>query len=420
MRISLICVVAIFCANFCFAEKKSEGDSTLETGVKYFLRSDFDAAKAMFNAIPKTDKVHKAIADYYLGSIEANKGSKTKAYSYFAKAASSELVPMDIRQLSALQFAKLAEENRDFALVVENLAPIAKELKNSSLLDFYIAKAKLERGESSDNFSARLVEEFEKDESDFADAFADFYASGNSVLKKIANPKAISNSAKARLQLMQKKDAKLESNFTNSTFWTQLVSAENGSDVVDWSSFEKRLEKHIHAPFAWRAAFVLAKKYFKDADYKKSAEYAELAEGLASPDLRHSWKTVMLLADAQRMLKDYDAARENYFRIAGSKRVLGEPQAQALYKLGVCWYDQREWNKAHQYFERVFVVYFHFEYWGARAYYYDARALLMLESRRDAAATLLEYFKRAKDKKSQIYKDAKKLYKEQYGSARMR
>ena len=99
-----------------------------------------------------------------------------------------------------------------------------------------------------------------------------------------------------------------------------------------------------------------------------------------------------------------------YEKIFMDRKVRGEPQAEALYKAGMCWFEQGEWGKAHAYFERVFVGYFKFEYWGARAYYYDARALYSLGLSRDANATLVEYLRRAKDRNSEIYKMAKDFY----------
>ena len=78
--------------------------------------------------------------------------------------------------------------------------------------------------------------------------------------------------------------------------------------------------------------------------------------------------------------------------------------------MGLNWFEQGEWAKAHAYFERVFISYFKFEYWGARAYYYDAQALYSLGLRRDANATLIEYFRRAADRKSEIYKKAREYY----------
>ena len=131
---------------------------------------------------------------------------------------------------------------------------------------------------------------------------------------------------------------------------------------------------------------------------------------LAPPDIGLVYPVVMLRADALRLQKKYDDACHLYLKIAMSKECRGEPQAESLYKIGLCWYEQGEWGKAHAYFQRVFVGYFKFEYWGSRAYYYDARALYSLKLRRDANATLVEYFRRAKDKNSQIYLEAKKFY----------
>ena len=92
------------------------------------------------------------------------------------------------------------------------------------------------------------------------------------------------------------------------------------------------------------------------------------------------------------------------------RKLRGEPLAESLYKNGICWFEQGDWGKAHAYFERVYIGFFNFEYWGSRSYYYGARALYSLGLRRDANAVLIEYFRRAKDKNSEIYKEAKKFY----------
>ena len=95
-----------------------------------------------------------------------------------------------------------------------------------------------------------------------------------------------------------------------------------------------------------------------------------------------------------------------------NRKARGEALAESIYKTGLCYFEQGEWADAHVCFERVFVAFFRYEYWGTRAYYYDAQALYTLGHRRDAHATLLEYFRRAKDRNSPIYKAAQKYYDE--------
>ena len=118
----------------------------------------------------------------------------------------------------------------------------------------------------------------------------------------------------------------------------------------------------------------------------------------------------MLLGDIARLQKEYDQARKYYQSVFMNRRARGEVLAESLYKCGLSWFEQGQWAEAHAYFQRVFVAFFRYEYWGSRAYYYDAQALYSLKQRRDANATLLEYFRRAKDKNSPIYKAAKKYY----------
>ena len=51
---------------------------------------------------------------------------------------------------------------------------------------------------------------------------------------------------------------------------------------------------------------------------------------------------------------------------------------------------EREYGTAHGYFERTFVAYSHFAEWAANAYLKDAEALIALNQKEDAIATLTE------------------------------
>lgn len=407
-----------------FGEEKpqSETDAILETGIKYFMRGDYQSAEAMLKNIKEKTPVQYAIAAYYLGSIEANSGDKEKAYKYFCEAIKT--APAEVRTLAATQLAKLADENGDFKKIYEMLYAQKKDFETSPLLDFYFAKAFLAKPDSSfakKDFEKKLAAEMQKEESIFADMFVSDKLAEEELFKNtdLSGVKNSEPAARARLSILKNPKEILAKELVNSGFYAQIYSSEKRAEGVDFTLLEKRLSKYKDSPLAWRAALAVAENDFKEKKYKRAAEFAAFAELLAPPDMNLSYPAIMLLGDCNRLMKNYDLAREDYLKIAMNKNLRGTPLAESLYKLGVCWYEQKQWGKAHPYFERVYILYFKLdsEYWGGLAYYYDASTLLMMNQRRDAAATLLEYFKRAKNKDSQMYKDAKLLYNEQYGSS---
>ena len=423
------------------ASALSESAKLLEGGLSYFLRGDYSAARELFKNVSKKDAENFGVARYYIASMDAYDGEKDGAYANFLEAV--KYAPKQIGALAALQYAKLADANGDYGLILQNLPPSAEAAGAPKLLDYYIAKARLAdksdaRGKT--DFYARLEREFEIADSAFADAYVFDRNSGDELFAgdgfSPQSPSSLAARARAKMLLSAKGAAgaptgntagglggdsageKLGAEFASAGFLAKVRAAEDGS-AKDLEGLKKALASDDrHAPFAWRAALALAREYFAAGDYEKAAEFSGEAVLLAPPDLRLSWPAVMLRGDALRMLKLYDAARECYLKVAMSKLLRGEPLAESLYKCGVCWYEQKVWGKAHPYFERVYIVFFKFEYWGARAYYYDASTLLMMGERRDAAAVLLEYFKRAKDKTSKIYLDARELYREQWGESR--
>ena len=87
---------------------------------------------------------------------------------------------------------------------------------------------------------------------------------------------------------------------------------------------------------------------------------------------------------------DTESAREEYKYILSVPSWRGILHAQALFQIGQSYMAEREYGKAHGYFERTFVAYSHFGKWAANAYLEDAEALLALKQTEDATATLTE------------------------------
>ena len=68
----------------------------------------------------------------------------------------------------------------------------------------------------------------------------------------------------------------------------------------------------------------------------------------------------------------------------------GIVHAQALFQIGESYIAEKEYAKAHGFFERTFVGYSHFGEWAARAYLADAEALIAMDRKQDAITTLTE------------------------------
>lgn len=406
MRIRSTVILLLISAAFACAESASE---FMRKGMEFFLRGDYDSAKQMFINVKDADSQTLGASAYYLGAIAANAGDDA-AYKYFGEAINS--APEEIKKSALLQYVKFAIANANWKGAISAVEAHPKIAEGDSQLAYLYADALYESGNKGGAKAAlekMLSDNFEKKGSIGADMFADSFAKGLPLAKSVDLSKlpASDPAAKARLEIASGKPVS-QPQAEISLLAQALLAAQGGK--VDAELLKSEAKELRASPFAWRAAFELANMEFKNKDYTAAETYAKDAQLLAPPDIGLVYPVIMLRADALRLQKKYDDACHLYLKIAMSKECRGEPQAESLYKTGLCWYEQGEWGKAHAYFQRVFVGYFKFEYWGARAYYYDARALYSLKLRRDANATLVEYFRRAKDKNSQIYQEAKKFY----------
>lgn len=87
---------------------------------------------------------------------------------------------------------------------------------------------------------------------------------------------------------------------------------------------------------------------------------------------------------------DTESARAKYKYILSVPSWRGILHAQALFQIGQSYMAEQEYLTAHGYFERTFVAYSHFGEWAAHAYLEDAEALIALNQKEDAIATLTE------------------------------
>ncbi len=422
MRFYLILLFS-FCSVSCFGEDFAK---IFTKGYQFYARGDYPSAIEMFKQIPKSQHQLYEQSLFYLGSIYAYQGDK-KAFEILKEAVTTTL-DISMRRTAFNAFARYCIANKKYKEIVDVSAmslPLKLPKGNANAWigwqdsenSFYIAQASFCLGNKK--YSKLIIDAILQNDLDDAssigvDMIIDSWLSGDDFTKDIdvsvleKNIKIKTPAALARLAILQKKPI-LQSQ-EDISFFAQIILAEQNSKIIDKKLLEEEIYKNRNTPFAWQGALVLGKIYFNQKNYDKAILCAKDCIKLSSPEIMSSWQGIMLLADCYRMQKKYESALDEYKKIYMNKRSRGEPVAESMYKSGLCFFEQGQWADAHAYFQRVFVVFFRYEYWGSRAYYYDAQCLYSLKQRRDANATLLEYFRRAKDKNSKIYKEAKKYY----------
>ncbi|MBR7105805.1 MAG: hypothetical protein IKC88_02335 [Opitutales bacterium] len=406
MRIYLTIFLATFWAMTCFAESAVDFFSN---GLRYYLRRDYDSAQEMFKHSENEKGEVGAQSKFYLASISAFKGDKS-AYEKFESLLKNP--PKDMLNKVAVEYAKFAIANNDYKRVCNALSQVYAKGKTDSLVDWYYAQTLSHLGETQkakDVWNVAIKKYFDDKSAMGADLFVEAYLDSDK-FAKLYKPEELPSSTpagKARIEIMQ--GQKVSQPQADISLLAQIDMAESG-EKIDQKLLSDTVYKYRESPIAWRGSLALSTISFKEKKYKIAETYARDAELLAPPEMDTQKYCLIALADALRLQKKYDDAIYYYQKIYMARRMGGEICAEAIYKTGICYYEQGQWANAHVCFERVFVMYFNFEYWGSRAYYYDARALFTLGLRRDANATLLEYFRRAKDRKSEIYQQAKKFY----------
>ena len=411
MRLLVILSFVFASAVMSFAE---DFGKVFTAGYQFYLRGDYPSAKEMFKQVPAQKEELYALANFYLGSIASYEGD-AKAIEFFNVAMRSAKTNQTL-QMAYNQFARYCIANSKYKEVVSAFSQLNKSDWANSENVFYFAYALYSLGEKSKaqtQFKA-MFQKWIADKNEIGcDVFLDYclgddnFKTSNDFVANIATSNPV---AKARLEVFKGKPITQKQN--DISFFCQIILAEQSPKNIDTHTLAENIFKFRNAPFAWQGALVLGKIYYNQRKFDKAVECAKDCLKLSSPEIMSQKQGLMLLGDSYRALKNYKLALETYEKIYMNRKARGEALAESIYKTGLCFFEQGQWADAHVCFERVFVAFFRSEYWGSRAYYYDAQALYTLGHRRDAHATLLEYFRRAKDRNSPIYKAAKKYYDE--------
>ena len=127
----------------------------------------------------------------------------------------------------------------------------------------------------------------------------------------------------------------------------------------------------------------------ENGDFEKAIDYLESVtkQFPGTPKLP---AIILRQGELYTLKGDTERAREKYRYILRVPAWRGILHAQALFQIGESYMAEKEYLTAHGYFERTFVAYSHFGEWAANAYLGDAEALIALNQKEDAIATLTE------------------------------
>jgi len=114
-----------------------------------------------------------------------------------------------------------------------------------------------------------------------------------------------------------------------------------------------------------------------------------------------------LLAQAKVFAErgDTEAARDRLLQILKTPDWRGEPHAEALYRVGVTYFEEGKYPEAHGFFERTFLGYGLFDEWAARAYLMDAKTLVEMGEPEDARRTIREALEDNRYRNTNVYSE---------------
>ena len=189
--------------------------------------------------------------------------------------------------------------------------------------------------------------------------------------------------------------------------------------------FAQKVAQHIvdeftETDYALSARGVLAEMWIeagRKAGSRKQANalYAEAIKHLdvirtvfATSD--EAAEAIIMLADIYRQQEKYEEADKCY------KQVLGVRQwkklwPKALYALGESSVEQKRFENAANYFQRIYVMYLHYKKWSAKAYLRHAECLRRIYQNEKAQAVLEEMLKNPDLRTMPEARDAEDLFK---------
>jgi tetratricopeptide (TPR) repeat protein len=191
--------------------------------------------------------------------------------------------------------------------------------------------------------------------------------------------------------------------------WMAQKSAKSDPDMAREANL-KVIDEYSDSPFVLEALVTMAKIEEQEKDYAKALVYYEKASQQFYDDPMAP-KIVIKIGDLWRAQRQFEKARDQYQTILKTPSWRTGPlQAEALYHIGLSYFDEGLFKEAHGFFERVFVGHSFFASWAIKAYMMDAKTLVKMGALADAKNTLKECLANDSFKSDPQYLEAQELY----------
>ncbi|OUX37796.1 MAG: hypothetical protein CBE26_02395 [Kiritimatiellaceae bacterium TMED266] len=149
------------------------------------------------------------------------------------------------------------------------------------------------------------------------------------------------------------------------------------------------IEAYEDSELLWKAYRARALQFKQAEELDELLGVIEEAQGLFGADAYMDWAQLMK-AEAQAEMDDFEAAEESYNMILGVAEWRGATYAKAMMGLGNCRVQQDELEKAHSFYQRIYLLFKGYDegLWAAKGYLAAAEVLESLGREDEARSTL--------------------------------
>lgn len=150
------------------------------------------------------------------------------------------------------------------------------------------------------------------------------------------------------------------------------------------------IDRHSDSDFVFNAYLALAELEQEEQNYEDALTHLQEVER-RFPGRPEVYRAILLQGDVLRRMGRKIDARAKYDQVIANRDWRGAPHAEALFKSGMSHFEDDQWDRAHTFFERVYLGYVGFPEWAANAYYYAGQSLERGGHRDDARRTYDEF-----------------------------
>lgn len=418
-----------------YRELNSSGEhaaaALFRMGVCRFGLEEIDAAEAFFSEFIATYPEDILVSEAYSmrGDIEASKQSTVedpnpldRAVADYRKGINTATVPLQ-SSYAAFQAAKVYKLEGRWEDIIELMNYYLdrwEELANISEATFWLGQAQIEMGEIDEAVDAYVntIERFGNDlQQEGVDKIilelkrvAERLMENEEIEFLADRVRSMGEDLGSSQPVLQLRLRSLESMLNGTQLAFGKILIEDGvalaelspvglalvCDAAVESAPEKVTEISSYFMASYEESELLWKAYRARAVLLQQAGsldelmgVIEEAQGLFGADPYMDWAQLMK-AEAQAEMADYEGAEESYNMILGVAEWRGATYAKAMIGLGNCRLQQDELEKAHSFFQRVYLLFKGYDdgLWAAKGYLAAAQTLETLGREDEARSTL--------------------------------